>query len=77
MKRVRVLFDESVLAELDSDAEVKKNGRSRVLRALVSSYLEDRRRTILDEQYVAGYGCGRQVSKELDEWDNGMLSLMV
>ena len=56
MKPVQVLFDEALLSELDSDDEVKKHGRSRVLRNLVSIYLRDRRQAIVDAQYVYGYG---------------------
>ena len=69
MKPVQVLFDENLLAELDTDDEVKRLGRSRVLRDLVASYLDERRQAILDSQYVAGYGGGSQVCEELDGWD--------
>ena len=69
MKPVQVLFDESLLAELDTDDEVKKHGRSRVLRDLVSGYLRSRRQEILDSQYAAGYGSESQVCEEFDGWD--------
>jgi metal-responsive CopG/Arc/MetJ family transcriptional regulator len=69
MKPVQLLFDEALLAELDSDERVKSQGRSRVLRGLVSSYLDDRRKAILDSQYAAGYGGDLQVSEELNGWD--------
>jgi len=69
MKHVQMLFDEELLEELDSDERVRMQGRSKVLRGLVSSYLEQRRRAKIDMQYVAGYGGDLQVSEELDGWD--------
>ncbi len=69
MKPVQVLFNEDLLAELDTDDEVKRLGRSRVLRDLVASYLDERRQAILDTQYATGYGGGSQVCDDLDGWD--------
>lgn len=66
MKPVQVLFNEDLLAELDNDDEVKSLGRSRVLRDLVASYLDERRQAILDSQYLTGYGGESQVCDELD-----------
>ncbi|MCP3993988.1 MAG: hypothetical protein GY722_02845 [bacterium] len=43
MKAIQVMFDESLLLELDAELEVKKQGRSAVLRRLVADYLERRR----------------------------------
>jgi hypothetical protein len=69
MKPVQVLFDEALLSELDSDDEVEKHGRSRVLQNLVSSYLRDRRQSIVDAQYASGYGGDFKVTDELDGWE--------
>jgi len=68
MKPVQVLFDDDLLGELDADAEVKKLGRSKVLRALAAEYLEQRRQAALDAQYAAGYGGDFRVSEELEGW---------
>ena len=69
MKLIKVLIDEMQLAELDSDDEVMKHGRSRLLRNLVSSYLSDRRRAIVDAEYASGYGGDFKASDELGGWD--------
>jgi metal-responsive CopG/Arc/MetJ family transcriptional regulator len=69
MKPVQILMDEDLLAGLDEDEEVRRGGRSKVLRGLVSAYLESRRDARLDAQYVQGYGNNLRVSEELDGWD--------
>ncbi|MCK5377096.1 MAG: hypothetical protein KAJ97_08450 [Acidobacteria bacterium] len=63
-----MLFDEELLAELDSDEEVRTNGRSKVLRRLVAAYLETRREARLDADYRHGYGDRGGVCEELEEW---------
>lgn len=69
MKPVQILMDEELLAGLDGDEEVRRSGRSRVLRGLVAAYLESRREARLDAQYRQGYGDALRVSEELDGWD--------
>jgi hypothetical protein len=69
MKPVQVLFDDELLAELDTDAEVQRVGRSKVLRGLAAEYLEQRRTEKLDAQYAAGYGGDACVSEELTGWE--------
>jgi metal-responsive CopG/Arc/MetJ family transcriptional regulator len=69
MKPVQILMDEELLAGLDGDEEVRRSGRSKVLRGLVAAYLESRRETRMDEQYRQGYGDALRVSEELDGWD--------
>jgi len=68
MKPVQVLFDEGLLAELDSDEEVQRVGRSRVLRQLAASYLRQRREAALDARYHEGYGADSRVGEELEGW---------
>ena len=68
MKPIQVLFDEDLLAELDSDEEVQRVGRSRVLRQLADSYLRQRREAALDARYVEGYGGDSRVGEELEGW---------
>jgi metal-responsive CopG/Arc/MetJ family transcriptional regulator len=69
MKPVQILMDEELLARLDEDEEVRRRGRSKVLRGLVSAYLESRRDARLDAQYQQGYGNDLRVSEELAGWD--------
>ena len=69
MKPVQILMDEELLAGLDEDEEVRRSGRSKVLRGLVAAYLESRREARVDAQYRQGYGDALRVSEELDGWD--------
>ena len=62
-------MDEELPAGLDEDEEVRRSGRSKVLRSLVSAYLENRREARLDEQYRQGYGGTIRVSEELAGWE--------
>lgn len=68
MKPVQILIDEELLERLDEDEEVRLSGRSKVMRELVSAYLESQRDARLDAQYKQGYGDGIRVSEELDGW---------
>ncbi len=68
MKPVQVLFDEDLLAELDSDQQVQRLGRSRILRQLAASYLKERREAALDARYIEGYGGDSKVAEELEGW---------
>jgi metal-responsive CopG/Arc/MetJ family transcriptional regulator len=69
MKPVQILIDEELLAGLDQDEEVRRGGRSKVLRGLIAAYLDSRREARLDLQYRRGYGDSLGVSEELDGWD--------
>jgi len=68
MKPVQILIDDELPAGLDEDDEVRRSGRSKVLRRLISAYLESRRDARRDAQYRQGYGDGLRVSEELDGW---------
>lgn len=69
MKPVQIVLDEELLAGLDRDEEVRRSGRSKVVRGLVAAYLESRREARLDAQYRQGYGNALRLSEELDGWD--------
>ena len=71
MKAVQVMFDERLLARLDATPEVRRDGRSAVLRRAVEHYLDRRRRWAISEGYRAAYGEGSTaapVADELDGW---------
>lgn len=69
MKAIRVRFEEEVLAELDSTAEVRERGRSAVLRELARDFLRRRRREI-DAQYERAYaGVEDPLGKEFEGWE--------
>ena len=56
MKAIQVSFDEKLLARLDEDPEVKKLGRSEVMRRAVASYLRRRRNDAIRDAYQRAYG---------------------
>ena len=73
MKAVQVLFDEALLARLDSDAEVREFGRSAVLRRAAAEYLRRRRAKNVADAYRRGYGKRDSLSAEFDGWvDEGV-----
>ena len=65
MKAIQITIDERLLAALDKDQEVLRDGRSAVLRRAVATYLQRKRRTRIAEAYQRGYGKG---APELDGW---------
>ena len=58
MKAVQITLDEKLLAALDADDEVRRDGRSAVLRRAALAYLRSKRRTSIKEAYRRGYGSG-------------------
>jgi len=56
MKAIQITFDERLLERLDSDEEVKQEGRSAVIRRAVAEYLQKRRRATIAKAYQRGYG---------------------
>ncbi|MFW6211628.1 MAG: ribbon-helix-helix protein, CopG family [Spirochaetota bacterium] len=68
MKAVQVMFDESLLRRLEEDREVRRIGRSAVVRRAVARYLRDAERESIERQYNEAYGNGSGIGEELDEW---------
>jgi metal-responsive CopG/Arc/MetJ family transcriptional regulator len=56
MKAIQIAFDEQLLAEFDASEEVRREGRSAVLRKATAEYLARRRRSEIAEAYVRAYG---------------------
>jgi metal-responsive CopG/Arc/MetJ family transcriptional regulator len=67
MKAIQVSFDEQLLARLDEDPEVKKVGRSEVMRRAVAAYLRRRRADVIREAYTRAYG-DRARDNDLAGW---------
>jgi metal-responsive CopG/Arc/MetJ family transcriptional regulator len=67
MKAIQVSFDEQLLARLDEDPEVKKVGRSEVMRRAVAAYLRRRRADVIREDYTRAYG-DRARDNDLAGW---------
>ncbi len=69
MKPIQVLIDEPLLRRLDADEEVKRDGRSAVLRRAASEYLRRRRARRITEAYRKGYGGGKGLGDEFVGWE--------
>ena len=70
------MFDEALLARLDASEEVRREGRSAILRRAAAEFLQRRQRHLIAEQYRAAYadglggvgGVGGVGGKELAGW---------
>ncbi len=67
MKAIQVMFDEKLLAQLDIDEEVKRDGRSAVLRRAAAAYLRGKRAREISATYRRAYDPDG-ASDELDAW---------
>ena len=65
MKRILVMFDEALLERLDASEEVRREGRSAVLRRAAAEFLQRRQRTVAG-QYRAAYAPA--AGEELAGW---------
>ncbi|OLC47051.1 MAG: hypothetical protein AUH43_12640 [Acidobacteria bacterium 13_1_40CM_65_14] len=70
MKPVQVLFDEPLLRRLDADEEVRRLGRSAVLRRAVAEYLRKRRARTTAERYRRAYGKREGLGEEFRGWED-------
>ncbi len=70
MKPIQVNFDEELLDELDRTEEVRREGRSAVLRRAAAEYLARRRRSEIAEAYARAYGHGEGLGDELAGWED-------
>ena len=69
MKAIQITFDERLLTELDEDEEVRRTGRSALLRRLAAEYLERRKQAMIDAQYERGYADGKGLGEEFEGWE--------
>ena len=70
MKPVQVTFDEALLAELDAREEVRREGRSAVLRRAAAEYLARRRREEISESYARAYRESGGLGDEFAGWED-------
>ena len=71
MKAIQVTLDDALLARLDADEEVRRDGRSAVLRRAADQYLRNRRKRVVAEQYAKAYGAGGAgLGPEFSGWDD-------
>ena len=70
MKAVQITLDEELLAKLDTDPEVRRDGRSAVLRRAAREYLARRQREVIARQYQEAYAAPDAPGDELDGWED-------
>lgn len=69
MKAIQITLDEALLARLDASAEVRRDGRSAVLRRAADEYLRRRRKRAITDQYAKAYGSGAALGDEFSGWE--------
>ena len=70
MKAIQITLDDDLLARLDADEEVRRDGRSAVIRRAADEYLRRRRKRAVAEQYAKGYGSSRGLGREYGGWED-------
>ena len=70
MKPIQVVFEERLLRELDEDEEVRRDGRSAVLRRAAAMYLRQKRDGRIAEAYRRAYGAEAGLGDEWDDWED-------
>ena len=68
MKAIQITFDEDLLARLDRDDEVQRDGRSAVLRRAADLYLRQRQDDAISSAYRRAYGDGGGLGAEFAGW---------
>jgi metal-responsive CopG/Arc/MetJ family transcriptional regulator len=70
MKAIQISMDDDLLARLDADEEVRRDGRSAVLRRAANEYLRKRRSRAIAEQYAQAYGAANGLGTEFGGWED-------
>lgn len=70
MKSVQITLDEALLARLDADPEVQRDGRSAVLRRAADEYLRRQRKRVIARQYARAYGAAQGLGGEFAGWED-------
>jgi metal-responsive CopG/Arc/MetJ family transcriptional regulator len=69
MKAVQVMLDERLLEALDRDEEVRRDGRSAVLRRATAEYLRQKRRKRITNAYRRAYAARDPLADEFSGWE--------
>ena len=69
MKGIQITLDEQLLARLDADSEVRRYGRSAVLRRAAEEYLRRGRKRAIASQYAKAYGAQPGLGAEFAGWE--------
>jgi metal-responsive CopG/Arc/MetJ family transcriptional regulator len=70
MKAIQITLDEELLERLDGDEEVRRDGRSAVLRRAAELYLRQRRDDAIAAAYRRGYAEAGGIGPEFDGWSS-------
>ena len=68
MKALQVVFDEELLHRLSEYLKVKRENRSEFVRLAVRTYLVQREREQISEDYRRAYANTGDLNRELEEW---------
>jgi metal-responsive CopG/Arc/MetJ family transcriptional regulator len=68
MRSIQITFDETLLERLDATEEVRRDGRSAVLRRAAAEYLRRRQTETIAEGYRRAYGEDSGLGDEFDGW---------
>ena len=63
-------MDERLLQRLDADDEVRRIGRSAVLRRAAAEYLQRRRARQVSDAYARAYGQGAGLGEDFAGWEH-------
>jgi metal-responsive CopG/Arc/MetJ family transcriptional regulator len=69
MKAIQITLDEALLARLDQDEEVRRDGRSAVLRRAADLYLRQRKAREVAAAYRRAYADRRGLGTEFGGWE--------
>jgi metal-responsive CopG/Arc/MetJ family transcriptional regulator len=70
MKAIQITLDDALLARLDADEEVRREGRSAVLRRAADEYLRRRRKRAIADQYAKAYRSDPGLGVEFSGWED-------
>jgi metal-responsive CopG/Arc/MetJ family transcriptional regulator len=70
MKPIQILIDEKLLKRLDADEEVRRAGRSAVLRRAAAEYLRRSRARRIAERYRHAYRTEAGLGEEFAGWED-------
>jgi hypothetical protein len=70
MKSIQITLDDELLARLDQDDEVKRDGRSAVLRRAADLYLRQRKARDVTAAYRRAYGDKPGLGAEFEGWED-------
>ncbi|MFH2005985.1 MAG: hypothetical protein ABI333_05295 [bacterium] len=69
MKAIQITMDPELLTLLDAQEEVKRKGRSSVIRSAVEAWLRSTREQQIVQEYQRAYGEGGGLGGEWDGWE--------